>query len=202
MKCGLEKPLKEYYKHKQMGDGHLNKCKECTKWDNKISNGKYERVCEYCSKKFNTTATEIKRGSARCCSRKCWNALLPIILPRKNRHHAWKGNEISLQRWHERVEEERGKPKLCEMCGTTKAKNYDWANISQEYKHDIYDYMRLCRPCHSKYDWETSPNRHRQRQKWSEYNPKTCSYCGFRAKNKRGLATHIGFKHRYEDNSS
>jgi hypothetical protein len=30
-KCGVEKPLSDYYKHKQMGDGHLNICIDCTK---------------------------------------------------------------------------------------------------------------------------------------------------------------------------
>ena len=32
-KCNIDKPLSEYYKHKKMGDGHLNKCKYCTKND-------------------------------------------------------------------------------------------------------------------------------------------------------------------------
>ena len=30
-KCNTEKPLSDYYKHTKMGDGHLGKCKECTK---------------------------------------------------------------------------------------------------------------------------------------------------------------------------
>lgn len=32
-KCQTTKPLTQFYKHKMMGDGHLNKCKECTKKD-------------------------------------------------------------------------------------------------------------------------------------------------------------------------
>jgi len=34
-KCNVSKPLSDFYKHKQMGDGHLGKCKSCTKIDAK-----------------------------------------------------------------------------------------------------------------------------------------------------------------------
>jgi hypothetical protein len=32
-KCNKEKDINDFYEHKQMTDGHLGKCKECTKKD-------------------------------------------------------------------------------------------------------------------------------------------------------------------------
>lgn len=47
-KCYKRKPYAEFYKHKAMGDGHLNKCKECAKRDvaeHRLKN--IEKIREY-----------------------------------------------------------------------------------------------------------------------------------------------------------
>lgn len=50
-----------------------------------------------------------------------------------------------------RVDAARGKPSECTQCGTTEARMYHWANLTGNYD-DIWDYARMCVPCHRKYD--------------------------------------------------
>ena len=71
--CLITQPLSEYYKHKQMADGHLNKCKSCVKGrvsshrDNNLERiqeydrnrpNKEERVAKVRDKYFETKETD------------------------------------------------------------------------------------------------------------------------------------------------
>lgn len=47
-KCNSEKPIDQFYKHAGMADGHLNKCKACTKADvSKHRADNIDKVREY-----------------------------------------------------------------------------------------------------------------------------------------------------------
>lgn len=49
-KCGEYKDINEFYVHSRMGDGHLNKCKVCTKKDADIRERKLRQDPAWCEK--------------------------------------------------------------------------------------------------------------------------------------------------------
>lgn len=60
-KCGIEKPLSEFYSHKRMGDGHLNKCKECSRKDAKENLAKKSNDIEWRRKERERGREKYKR---------------------------------------------------------------------------------------------------------------------------------------------
>lgn len=152
-KCGKVKHLSEFYKHKQMADGHLNKCKECTIKDS--STGIYKCKCKICGKEFFTSKSEFTsrggtRGTGRkTCSRECW-----YKWHQEENVYNYKGQEAGYHAIHKWVQKKLGQPDYCEHCKRTDQKRYHWSNISGKYLRDISDWQRLCVKCHSKYDTE------------------------------------------------
>lgn len=70
----------------------------------------------------------------------------------REKNSTWKGAAVKYKPAHNRVYAARGKPKICERCGSTDpSKRYEWANKTGKYD-DPEDYMRLCRSCHCKHD--------------------------------------------------
>lgn len=64
----------------------------------------------------------------------------------------WKGKNASYTAKHIWIAYNFGKPQFCEICKTSAKVKYQWANISGKHKRDRNDWLRLCIPCHHKYD--------------------------------------------------
>ena len=54
---------------------------------------------------------------------------------------------------HRFVAELYGKPNVCEVCGSTSAKTYEWANITGVYEIARANWERMCGSCHAKFDF-------------------------------------------------
>lgn len=125
-KCLEIKPLSAYYKHKQMGDGHLNKCKECTKKD----------VSERYSKDFDKVrAYEVKRSKSpeRRKNSIIYQRTRRLKDPQKDKARNAVNNAIR---------DKRLMRQPCVKCGEPK---------SQAHHHDYskpLDVIWLCFKCH------------------------------------------------------
>ena len=101
-KCGVERPLTEFYKHPKMKDGRVNKCKECNKRDvrkNRAENVEYYR--EYDRKRYREDPS-FKQRIAETTRR--WNKSNPLGY----KAHYLLGNAIR---------DGRLKKGVCEICG-------------------------------------------------------------------------------------
>lgn len=127
-KCGAEKPLSEFYKHKQMADGHLNKCKECTRSDvkNHRQDPRYrEKVLAY----------DRARGSRQDAE---YLREYRLKFPRKYKAHNAVMNAIR--------DGKMKKEKECWQCGS---------DFRVEAHHDDYAFPLsvrwLCAACHKQW---------------------------------------------------
>lgn len=101
-KCGAEKPYTEFYKHKQMADGYIGKCKDCTKIDvRKNRADKVEYYRQYDVKRYQSDPSVRKRISA---SSRRWRETNPD----KYKAH----NAVS-----NAIRDDRLRKEPCEVCG-------------------------------------------------------------------------------------
>jgi ribosomal protein S27AE len=125
-KCKTVKPLDEFYKHSKMVDGHLNKCKECTKSDvNKHRSENLEKVRAY----------DRERGK-----------LAHRIALRTEVNRAWREEDRRRQHAHSKVRQAIHNGTItrmpCIRCGNEKSLAHH-----EDYDKPV-DVMWLCQPCH------------------------------------------------------
>jgi len=129
-KCGAFKPLGEFYAHPQMADGHLNKCKECTKFDVKLWAGATPEL---------RRAYELRRNKtdSRKAARLNYLKQQRAKYPEKNRARAHVSYAI-------RTGNIKRQP--CEACGSLKSQAHH-----EDYSRPL-DVRWLCFPHHREAD--------------------------------------------------
>ena len=125
-KCEAVKEIKEFYKHPNMGDGHLNKCKQCTKNDvNSHRKNNLEKIREY----------DRKRGK-----------LAHRIKQRTEITRIWRAEDTRRQKAHlavsRAIRSGRIQREPCIRCGEIKSLAHH-----EDYDKPL-DVMWLCQPCH------------------------------------------------------
>lgn len=112
-KCGEIKSVDDFYKHPDMGDGHLGKCKECTKSDMRIHReNNLESIRAYDRKRGQLTHRK-EAGSARQKNHREEHN-------RANREYSARHKDRKVAHMIVGNMRKRGKldPKPCEVCGS------------------------------------------------------------------------------------
>jgi len=151
-KCGEIKELAAFYKHPQMKDGRVNKCKECNKKDvqeNRAKNVDYYRA--YDARRFQKDSRvkdrhiRYQKTDAGILSRQKARVIWQSENPEKRAAHVLLGNAVRDGR--------KEKPAHCSKCGqqTTSKRLH-------AHHHDYtmpLDVTWLCAMCHTSEHRET-----------------------------------------------
>lgn len=104
------------------------------------------------------------RGHRYPKGHKPWNKGIDWIEKREEGHPNWKGDNVGYGGLHTWVRKHLEKAERCEYedciyprIGANKKilpypKQFEWANISHEYKRDLSDWIQLCQSDHWLYD--------------------------------------------------
>lgn len=145
-KCDAEKPLSEFYRHAQMADGHLNKCKECAKKDaSEHREVNIERIREYDRNRPNAKERKERFIVAQAGRRKDKHYREDV----NNHKKKWAdANAIKIAAHiitHNHIRDGRLIKQPCEICGETKV----------DAHHDDYEKALevrwLCRQHHAEH---------------------------------------------------
>lgn len=73
----------------------------------------------------------------------------------------WKGDKITYSPLHKWMHKKFGSPHQCEKCGFkhTSNRKIHWAKKVDGYSRKRKDWVRLCVPCHKKYDLARKHNK-------------------------------------------
>ena len=127
-KCGVEKPLSEFYVHKQMADGHLGKCKDCTKNDMRVDRQTKPRPRAYDRERAKLPHRKVQ--IARVV--KSWRTAHP------DRHKAQNSANNAIR------DGKLNRGMSCQSCGATERVEKHHPDYSQPLL-----VVWLCKPCHA-----------------------------------------------------
>ena len=115
--------------------------------------------CPVCGREFRAVK-DFKEKKQKYCSSNCYQkhwvkAIRPRLKSpsRKNeKNPSWKGEGVGYSGIHKWVTRNFGEPQKCEHCGTTTKRKYEWASVGHKYVRAKSGWVRLCTPCHRKFD--------------------------------------------------